>query len=80
MVAIVETVDRVVVEVEVGDDYLVQVKQRRKRVALSPSEALQLSQELAEAALEARRLVGEQAERERARVAQAGADRCGCAY
>lgn len=70
---IAETVERVVVQVEVGDDCLVHVKQRRKRVSLSPAEALQLSQELAEEALRARRMLEERAGRERARIAQRAA-------
>lgn len=44
-----------VARVEVGDDYRVHLWQARKASSYTPTEALQLSQELAEAALEARR-------------------------
>jgi len=72
-VAIVQVEEVTVVDAEIGDDHLVHVRQMRKHVALTPTEALQLSQELAEAAVSARRLLGEQAERERGRIAQQGA-------
>ncbi len=57
--AITETDVVEVARVEVGDDYRVHLRQWRKRVDYSPEQALQLSCELAQAALEARRLLGE---------------------
>ena len=78
--AIVQLEEVTVVDVEIGDDCLVHVRQVKRHVELTPTEALQLSQELAEAAVKARRLLVEESERQRARVAQAGAGRCGCAY
>lgn len=74
MVAIVQIEEVTVVDVEIGDDCLVHVRQVKRHVGLTPTEALQLSQELAEAAVTARRLLAEESERQRRRVAQNGAD------
>lgn len=70
MVAIEVTETVEVARVEVGDDYRVHLWQARKLSSYTPTQALQLSQELAEAALEARRVAEEREEAEGARIRQ----------
>lgn len=74
MVAIVQVEEVTVVDVEIGDDCLVHVRQVKRHVGLTPTEALQLSQELAEAAVTARRLLAEESERQRVRIRLRAAD------
>ena len=57
--AITETETVTLANVEVGDDYRVHVTQMRKHLDYTPEQALQLSVEIAQAALEARRLLEE---------------------
>lgn len=73
MVAIEVTETFEVARVEVGDDYRVHLWQARKASSYTPTQALQLSQELAEAALAARRAVEERLEADRARTLETAA-------
>lgn len=57
--AITETETVILANVEVGDDYRVHVTQLRKHLDYTPEQALKLSVEIAQAALEARRLKAE---------------------
>lgn len=57
--AITETETVTLANVEVGDDYRVHVTQMRKRLDYTPRQALQLSVEIAQAALEAMRMLDE---------------------
>jgi hypothetical protein len=57
--AITETEVVELATVEVGDDYRVHLRQYRKAMDYTPEQALQLSCELAQAALEARRLLAD---------------------
>lgn len=59
MVAIQVTETFEVARVEVGDDFRVELWQAHKSSSYTPDQALKLSQELAEAALEARRVMSE---------------------
>lgn len=59
MVAIQVTETFEVARVEVGDDYRVHLWQAYKASSYTPTQALQLSQELAQAALEARKALSE---------------------
>lgn len=61
-----------VARVEVGDDYRVHLWQARKASSYTPDQALKLSQELAEAALEARRALSEHLEVLASRAASDG--------
>lgn len=62
MVAIQVTETFEVARVEVGDDFRVELWQAHKSSSYTPDQALKLSQELAEAALEARRVMSEHLE------------------